>query len=518
MESDHSNPEAILIVDDDVRVVELLQITLGGRGYQVRAAYDGETALDMARQHRPSLIVLDVRLPRKGGLEVLDTIRRDTAMRHVPVILISADAATESRLQGLKMGADDYLTKPFSPRELIIKIRRILDRSQDHQLLLLKNEVLEEELRRGRDTMLQMRQELTQNLQRMGTILNQVVEFGRHQSIEEILEKFVLTTVGNLEFEQVALFTPEPDGMLRPRVWHGIVTRPIDGICLDPRGALAGVCLRVGRPLRMDEVEGQAETREELLRLSAVGLTVLVPAISGDRLEALLALGERQSKSLMNRFDYKLLEILGRAIVAALQNADAFERTQRSFLETTAGLIGNIEDRYPFLAGHSRRVREICLGLARSLNLPEDESESLGFGALLHDLGQLEHYRDLLDGSVILSPSDRRLQRRRAAEQGVQLLGPGGKSAVGEIVCHHMEYWNGAGFPDGLREHEIPLGARIVALANAWDALTHDRPHRRAYTPEDALRILQDRAGTQFDPALVELLVKTVTGNLAAVA
>ena len=122
--------ETILVVDDDARVVELLQITLTGRGYQVIVARDGATALGLVRERRPDLIVLDTRLPMTSGYTVLDTVRRDESLSHTPVVLISTDAATESRLQGLRLGADDYLVKPFSPRELIIRIRRILDRMQ----------------------------------------------------------------------------------------------------------------------------------------------------------------------------------------------------------------------------------------------------------------------------------------------------------------------------------------------------------------------------------------------------
>jgi HD-GYP domain-containing protein (c-di-GMP phosphodiesterase class II) len=200
------------------------------------------------------------------------------------------------------------------------------------------------------------------------------------------------------------------------------------------------------------------------------------------------------------------LEILGRAIVAALQNAESFEQAQRSFLETTAGLIGNIEERYPCMEGHSERVTGLAVKLGQALGLDGDVLQSLRFGALLHDLGQLEQYRELLDRTVILSPSDRMQHRRRTAEQTAHLLGPGGQGAVGEVVRHHQEYWDGTGLPDGLRGTEIPLGARIVALANAWDALIHDRPHRPAYGPESALRIIRDRAGRQFDPGLTDLL------------
>jgi len=511
MEADvQPKPECILIVDDDVRVVELLQITLTGRGYQVRSAYDGSAALDLVRLHRPDLVVLDARLPSKSGFEVLDTLRREPAFRFLPVIVISADAATESRLQGLRLGADDYLVKPFSPRELIIKIRRILDRAQDRNLLLLKNEVLEGEVRRHRDTLLQIRQDMGHSLNRMSAMVSQVIDLNRYHSIEELLDRFVLTTVANLDFRQVALLIPAAPDELRARVWRGVDEPAGRELRLALEGTVARTCATARRPVRVDELEDLPAAREEVLRLSTAGITLLVPALDRDRLCGLLALGERAGGDPLGRFDAKLLEILGTAIVAALQNARSFEDTQRAFLETTAGLIAKIEDRYGCVRGHSDRVRALAEALGRELGLRADELESLRYGALLHDLGQLDQYRELLDAAVVLSPSDRRMRRRRTAEQVSQLLGPGGNGEVGEIVRHHLEYWDGSGLPDNLRDTEIPLGARIVALANAWDALTHDRPHRPAYSAEEALRILRDRAGRQFDPQLVRLFERII--------
>lgn len=502
--------ETILIVDDDTRVVELLQITLGGRGYKTISAHDGNTALEKILRERPDLVVLDVRLPRKSGMEILDTVRRNPATRNLPVILISGDTATESRLQGLKLGADDYLAKPFSPRELIIKIRRILDRTQDHKLLLLKTEVLQSEVRRGRDTMLQMRQELGQNLNRMSQMLNQVMELNRYSSIDEILERFVIATVANLGFECVTLFVADSDGQLMPRVWRGVEDSAARELWLSPDGGVVRICTSIGRPLLMDEFVDYPDAKEEILRLSSAGIHLLSPAISDGRLCALLGLGERSAGNPVGRFDHKLLEILGNAITAALQNAAAFEKTRQSFLQTTAGLVAGIEDRYPFIRGHSRRVQRIALEMGGILMMSPEQQESLGYGALLHDLGQLEQYGELLDREVVLCREDRRRHREQAAVHAASQLGPGGQGMVGGIIRHHQEYWDGTGLPDGLRGLEIPLGARVVALANAYDALVHDRPHRAKYSQESALRIIRERIGRQFDPGLVPLLVQIV--------
>src|SRR4030042_359107 len=105
----------VLVVDDDVKTVELVKLYLNRDGYRVLTAYDGNNALQMARESRPDLIVLDLMLPGMNGLDVCRTLRKES---DVPIIMLTAMTTDDDRLTGLNIGADDYVTKPFSPREL----------------------------------------------------------------------------------------------------------------------------------------------------------------------------------------------------------------------------------------------------------------------------------------------------------------------------------------------------------------------------------------------------------------
>lgn len=503
--------ETLLIVDDDVRVVELLQITLGGRGYQVLTAYDGETALDSVRSRKPDLVVLDIRLPKKSGFEILRSIREDSQLADIPVILISANAATESRLQGFKLGADDYLTKPFSPRELILRIRRVLHRSRDRELLRMRNEVLESELRRGRETLLQMQEEMSERVAKIGSLMSRVLEMNQAPTLEEVLERFVVSTVDGFEFRRVALLTEGIDGSHEARVWRGVPETAVRDLRLRKDAPLLRMVQNIARPVRIEELEDYPEVHSELGRLSAAGLTLLVPAYTGTQLRGILGLGDRASSQPIGRYDTRMLQILGNSIATALRNASENSETQRTFLETTSHLIRNIEDLYPQMRGHSLRVTEIALEMGRRLGQTEVELETLRFGALLHDLGELDRYSELMESGRILSDEERRRLRQESAARGEVLLGGQRLGRVGDILRHHQEHWDGSGFPDRLRGLEIPLPARIVAIANAWDALVHDRPHRPAFSTDEAKQIIESRAGEQFDPDLVPVLFEVVS-------
>ena len=120
----------ILVVDDEPDAIELIRFNLKASGYEVLTAEDGEEALAKARKFSPDMILLDVMLPEIDGLEVCKILRRDPATASLPIIMLTAKASEIDRVLGLEFGADDYVTKPFSPRELMLRVRNLLKRKE----------------------------------------------------------------------------------------------------------------------------------------------------------------------------------------------------------------------------------------------------------------------------------------------------------------------------------------------------------------------------------------------------
>ena len=116
----------ILIVDDDRKTVELVKLYLENDGYLVISAHDGQNAIDLTRQKTPDLVVLDLMLPRVDGIEVFKVLRQES---EVPIIMLTAKTTEEDKLLGLNIGADDYITKPFSPREVLARVKAVLRRT-----------------------------------------------------------------------------------------------------------------------------------------------------------------------------------------------------------------------------------------------------------------------------------------------------------------------------------------------------------------------------------------------------
>ncbi|MCA9990072.1 MAG: response regulator transcription factor [Anaerolineales bacterium] len=122
--------QRILVVDDDREVVRLIRGYLAQAGYEVLVAYDGETALHMLRRERPDLLLLDLMLPGRDGWEITRLVRSDATLAHTPIIMLTARVDDTDKIVGLEMGADDYVTKPYNPREVVARVRARL-RSQE---------------------------------------------------------------------------------------------------------------------------------------------------------------------------------------------------------------------------------------------------------------------------------------------------------------------------------------------------------------------------------------------------
>jgi two-component system phosphate regulon response regulator PhoB len=129
----HMARERILLIEDEPDIAEVLQYNLEKEGFQVDLARRGDTGLEMVRKEQPDLILLDLMLPGVDGLEVTRLLKRDPATTHLPIVMLTARGEEVDRIVGLELGADDYISKPFSPRELILRVKAVLRRLQHEE-------------------------------------------------------------------------------------------------------------------------------------------------------------------------------------------------------------------------------------------------------------------------------------------------------------------------------------------------------------------------------------------------
>lgn len=186
---------------------------------------------------------------------------------------------------------------------------------------------------------------------------------------------------------------------------------------------------------------------------------------------------------------------------------DARRTLQHAYVEFVGSLASALDARDPYTAGHSRRVSEYSLAIGRQLNLTQDQLDDLRIGALLHDIGKIGIPDKVLQKAGALSNEEFALLRQHPTIGRRILEGVKGFHPYLPVVELHHENWNGKGYPRGLEHTNTPLEARIVKIADAYDAMTSDRPYRPGMNDAEAIRRLQDAAGIEFDPEIVHAFV-----------
>jgi HD-GYP domain-containing protein (c-di-GMP phosphodiesterase class II) len=209
--------------------------------------------------------------------------------------------------------------------------------------------------------------------------------------------------------------------------------------------------------------------------------------------------------------ELELFCLLASQAGVALEHAGLYQQLRIAYLETTGALAEAINSRDPYTGGHIERVRDDALLLGDALGLSQQDREILRIAAMLHDIGKIGIEDRILRKKAALTLAEQ-AQMRQHPEIGARILG-GAESlaAVSVAVRHHHEWFDGSGYPDGLAGEAIPLQARIIAIADAFDALTTDRPYQSAASMEQALAAIQAATGTQFDPVLVATFVQLMS-------
>ncbi len=326
--------ESILIVDDEEVIRRLLHRKLMSRGYQCEEASTGDEALEKVRSKPAALMILDIKMPGKSGIEILAEIKADHP--DIAVIMATALAEIDTAIHCMKQGAYDYITKPFNLDEVVLNVERALEKRK----LELENRDYQEHLKQ--------------------------------------------------------------------------------------------------------RVEKQAN------------------------------------------------------------------KIRESFLNALTALVYALEAKDKYTSGHSQRVAEISVAIAREMGLSRQDIAGIRLAGLIHDIGKIGVRASVLNKPDRLN-DDEYQHIKTHTEIGEHILAPIVEDEqILKAVRHHHERHDGTGYPDGLSGGQIPLGAKILAVADAYDAITSERPYREAMSTQIAYNIIERCKGSQFDPEVADtfLIIK----------
>ncbi len=468
-------PARILVVDDEQVIREILADFLLMEGFQVGTAGDAEGALVELGKRPYNLVITDLKMPGMGGLELLGAVRE--AHPDVVTLIMTGYGTVETAIEAMKRGAYDYVLKPFKVEEVVHTVKRGLEQ----QRLRAENIELRSAL-----SLYRLAARLGDEIE-LAAVLRLIVDTVREQTGADRVS-VILLPHDDVRWEGAHSGTGEP------LTEHDLTEEAI--AARDPVLAVNG---RSFRYLRASE------------RTQSVSSLLLLPLVSRGRLLGMLVAARDGARPFVEG-QRKLLTILADRAAAAVHNAQLFEEQERTFRETIEAFVAALEDKDRYTRGHSERVAEFAMITAQQLGQPEHDVELVYQGGRLHDIGKLTLKAEELNKPGALTREE--FERFKAHPvYGEQLMRriPCFRKILAAIGGHHEKY-DGTGYPRGLRGDDIPFIARIMAVADTYDAMTSHRAYRSALTHAFAVDEMRRCAGSQFDPAVVEAFLVAIEG------
>ncbi len=211
-----------------------------------------------------------------------------------------------------------------------------------------------------------------------------------------------------------------------------------------------------------------------------------------------------------SRHDLELVLAVARQAGVAIQRAQLSDRFRQLLRGTVRALVAAIEAKDEYTKGHSERVTACALRVGAAMGLNETQLRALELAGFLHDVGKIGIPENILRKAGPLTEHEFAIVKEHARTGGNIILNIEGAEELAEIVEHHHERWDGKGYPDGLQGEEASLLSRILVVADAYDAMSSQRPYRDRLARDAVMRAMKNGAGTQFDPAVVDLFLQVM--------
>ena len=456
---------SVLIVDDEETIREMLAELLEIEGYRVATAEDGMAALDVLDGKHFDLVLTDLKMPRMGGISLLEQLGK-----HAPqtmAVIMTGFGTVETAIDAMKRGAYDYILKPFKLDEVMHVVARAI------------------ESRRTQAENIRLRQSLS---------LYKVSEAISHSlSLDEVMSTIVDACIEELNVDFISTWLNDGSGLYE-RERELSERQPSSG---HDWGELAPDAIMGRLPLLCHGDEAnqffEGRTTTPLSSLMAVPLTVQ------SRRLGFIAVATLSTQPHLEEGQRKLMTIIASRAAAAIENARLYGDLQATFQQTIHGLASAIDKMDRYTAGHSERVAGYAVYLAKRLGMDDAKIEIVRQSALMHDIGKIGCVLNLNKPGKLTDDEYEVFKKHPGFGKDIlspiKFLHP----LIDGVHLHH-ERFDGRGYPLGLMGKDIPLMARIISVADTYDAMTSNRSYRRALPHEVAVAEIERCSGSQFDP------------------
>lgn len=471
---------SVLIAEDiqSVRetVVDLLEI----KGFRVTSVTTGRDALEKLEKKEFDIVVLDINMPEINGIEVLRRIRNSDI--NSIVIIITAYGSAETATEALKLGAFDYVTKPFSSDTLY----KVVSNAVKRRKLEMENKFLRSTVSLFDDT---------------HYIINSP------EKIFSILKKITSSLLNASDSDETHIYLfDKRENRFVPKESHAHTTPVLTGRELDTKKIKLIIQENNNTLIHGKETACFFKKNPEKLPESLM----IIPLVHAGKITGFFVFVSFVKNKRFMKEQQHPLEVFAGYFAAVIENANLYRDMMSSFNQTIQGFVHAIEAKDTYTKGHSERVTMYSVAAAQEMGLGSQHIDILYKGGRLHDIGKIGLHYEKLNKPGKLTEEEWKMFRKHPAI-GKSILKPMEfLSQFIPVVYEHHERWDGGGYPSGLKKHEIKIEARIVAIADTYDAMTSDRPYRKALSHQIAIKEIEKCGGTQFDPEIVPFFIKAI--------
>jgi response regulator RpfG family c-di-GMP phosphodiesterase len=474
----------VLIVDDEESTVAICKFALQRLGMEVETALTASEALAKVRQEAFDLAVVDWLLPDGSGMALFRMMRE-----HLPQlvgILITGQNVADTNREALEAGFWAFLPKPFT----ISEFQATVERAAAYIRAIRERERLE------------LMMSLSEVAQQIATSLE----------LEEVLQRILHVALQQARADKVSIMLVDQSTSpprLRLVAAEGL-SPDLLSIEVPVGEGIAGQVVITGAPLLIN-AQTIHQFSPSALHYQGAGSALCLPLKVGNRVVGVLNLTRLTSDRPFSESDIRLYLVLAAQAALAIENAQLHQKIREGYIAALASFCKFAETLMPYRQGHSIRVGIYAKRLAEVVGLDKQEAEQLRIAALMQDLGLLKVPKEVLMKPERLTDEEWQLVKQHPI-WSLEMVDPPAilTETVEAAVRHHHERFDGSGYPDGLKGEQIPLPARLLAVADTFDALCSERPYRPAYSTEQALEEMRKVAGSQLDPDLTDAFIQSV--------
>jgi len=500
-----SERQKILFVDDEESILEIAREFFLHKGYQVYTARNGREALALVHAEPIDCCFTDINMPEMDGLELAEHIR--TFDNTIPVIVMTGYPSMDNTLRTLKNGVVDFLIKPVNLNQMELCVQRVLrERQLFVENILLKKEVAHKE------RLEKLNRELLCKVEELH-VLNKIMRnFNTISQSTDVFKRVIDLTLEITPAEDSRFYVIN-DGLQKPVVIAraGAPGGPPENAAAPvPRAAAEEAAIETlilesvtdEVPLLVAENRGARGLAEDIRSFVAVPLKIR------EKVFGVLTAMVRSAGPRFNEKDLYYLSFMTQNAAYAVENLALYENIYENLFSTLFAFVKAIEARDQYTQQHSNRVTGIAIAIGKQLGCTTEEIGILNLAGQLHDIGKIGIPDDILLKPGRLTPEE------FETIKGHSLIGASIVGQLGlwdreqQIIRSHHERFDGTGYPDGLAGEEIPLLARILSIADVYDAMASDRTYRRRMAESRILEIIQEGAGSQFDPTIVSVFMQ----------